>query len=406
MPYARFALLALIVGAPQAWPQVQFQPYSKTAALHSAAEVLESAMKALDGVRSMEYEVRMLPSPQEAPSGPDFSGRTAIIGTPGSPIRYRARFQADDPTKVVLSVSNGDVVRISAGGQLQEYPTRTMEDTASAAALPTLQLFDAARYREALAARNAVYAGQDDIEGDLCYVVAVSAPFKDEIGSDTFFYWISARTGLPRARQTFRIMHGVTMTTRRWMVSNIRLNPEIPDDAFRYRPTPDDSTTDAPERISLPEALSTATLAGEHLPDLEARDADYQPVSIAHAAAGKATIVTLWATWCGPCIAEFPVFQRLVDRYTGKLQVIALTVNDSRLAALDFIKKHPKYRFTYLTDPNLEDRRSKIAQFFVGEGVPRNVFVGKDGKIADYVMGSYAGREDELLKKVDLWLKP
>lgn len=45
-----------------------------------------------------------------------------------------------------------------------------MEDDASTAALPTLQLFDAARYRQALASENAVYAGEDDIEGDLCYV--------------------------------------------------------------------------------------------------------------------------------------------------------------------------------------------------------------------------------------------
>ena len=87
------------------------------------------------------------------------------------------------------------------------------------------------------------------------------------------------------------------------------------------------------------------------------------------------------------------------------MQVIALLVNDSRLASLNFIKKHPEYRFTYLTDPNLEDSHSKIAQFFVGEGVPRNVFVGPDGMIAEYVHGSYAGREDQLLKKVDQWLK-
>jgi hypothetical protein len=40
-----------------------------------------------------------------------------------------------------------------------------------------------------------------------------------------------------------------------------------------------------------------------------------------------------------------------------------------------------------------------------GEGIPRNAFVSADGKIADYVLGSYAGKEEELLKKVDQWLK-
>jgi thiol-disulfide isomerase/thioredoxin/outer membrane lipoprotein-sorting protein len=410
MSYARSTLLALIVSAPHAWAQVQFNPYSKTAPLHSAAEVLEKAIQALDGVKSMEYEVRILPASPNTSTDPMFAsmyaGRTTVLGTVGAPIRYRARFQSDEPHAVVLAVSNGDVVRISSDGELREFPTRTMEDNASAAALPTLQLFDAARYRQALAAKNAIYAGQDDIEGDLCYVVVLSAPFNDEIGSDTFYYWISARTGLPRSRQSFRIGHGKTAITHRWIVSNIRLNPEITDDTFRYRPTLADSTPAAPPaRVGLPDPISAIALAGERIPDLEARGRDYEPVSLANAVAGKATIVTLWATWCGPCVAEMPAFQKLMDRYPGKLQVIALLVNDSLLASLNFIKKHPEYRFTYLTDPNLEDSHSKIAQFFVGEGVPRNVFVGPDGKIADYVLGTYASREDQLLKKVDQWLK-
>jgi thiol-disulfide isomerase/thioredoxin/outer membrane lipoprotein-sorting protein len=407
MPSTRFAALALMASAPLAWPQVQFQPYSTNAPLHTAAEVLESAIHALENVKSMRYEVRILPASGTTSSAILPAGRTTVIGTVGSPIQYRAQFRADDPPTAVLAVSNGDVVRVSDGGELREFPTRTMEDNASSAALPTLQLFDAERYRKALASKNAVYAGQDDIEGDLCYVVAVSTLLKEEIGSDNFYYWISARTGLPRSRQTFRILHGKTMTTYRWIVSDIVLNPEIPADTFRYRPTEADSSpAPAPSRISLPDALSTTALVGLPLPDdLEGRDRDYKSVSLATAVRGKATIITLWATWCGPCVAEMPVLQKLTDRYPGKLQVIALTVDDSRLATLDFIKKHPEYRFTYLTDPNLQETHSKVARFFLGEGVPRNAFVGGDGKIADYVLGSYAGREEELLNKVEKWLK-
>ena len=408
MCYIRLAVLVVLLCAPAAWPQSQFSPYSKEAPLHSAAEVLQLAIHALDGVKSMQYEVRMLAGPGYPSTDPAYTGRTTVIGTVGSPIRYRAETRSDRPPAVVLAVSNGDVVRFSEGGQVRQEATRTMEDSASAAALPTLQLFDASRYRQALEARNAIYAGQDDVEGDLCYVVAVSALMKDEVGSDTFYYWISAKTGLPRSRQSFRILNGRTLLTGRWIVSEIRLNPEIPNDLFRYRPTAADSTPASPAatQVSLADAVSSTALAGRPIPDLEARDPDYRPVSLAQAVAGKRTIVTLWATWCGPCVAEFPVFQKLLNRFPGRLQVIALTVNDSRLAALNFIRKHPEYGFTYLTDPHLEDRHSPIAEFFVGEGVPRNVFVGPDGKITDYVLGSYANREEELTGKIEDWLKP
>jgi thiol-disulfide isomerase/thioredoxin len=387
--------------------------------LHSADEILQSAIQALSGVKTVEYEVRALPAgpgsdapPQQAKSGlagdadTVLTGRTTVIGTVGNPIRYRARFQAENTPAVELAVSDGEKVRISSGGQLREYPTRVMEDNASMHALPTLPLFDPETYRKALAGKNALYAGQDDIEGDLCNVIAVSARFNDDVGSDTNYYWISTRTGLPKSRQTYRILHGKTLLTYRWIVSNLRINPETPPETFLYHPVIGDSTiASAPAQVSLTEAKPDASLAGRSVPDLEVRDVDYKPLSLARLVKGKATILTLWATWCGPCVAELPTFQKLAERYPDKLQVIALTVDDSRLAALNFIKKHPDYKFIFLTDPHLQEPSSRISQFFAGEGVPRNAFVDPQGRIVDYQVGPYVGKEDEVIRKVDRWIK-
>ena len=52
---------------------------------------------------------------------------------------------------------------------------------------------------------------------------------------------------------------------------------------------------------------------------------------------GKVIVVNFWATWCPPCIAEMPSFQKLYDNYESKV-VFLFVANDEPKKVENFIK--------------------------------------------------------------------
>jgi thiol-disulfide isomerase/thioredoxin len=43
---------------------------------------------------------------------------------------------------------------------------------------------------------------------------------------------------------------------------------------------------------------------------------------------GQVVVLDFWATHCAPCKKSFPQYQALVDKYAGKLSVIAVSLDD------------------------------------------------------------------------------
>lgn len=63
----------------------------------------------------------------------------------------------------------------------------------------------------------------------------------------------------------------------------------------------------------------------------------------------KAVLINVWATWCAPCIKEFPEIVKLQRNYPDKLKVIFVSADfpGQRDAALEFLKEQKVDWTTY-----------------------------------------------------------
>ena len=90
---------------------------------------------------------------------------------------------------------------------------------------------------------------------------------------------------------------------------------------------------------------------------------------------GYPVVVNGWATWCGPCKLEFPIFQQVSTKLGKRVAFLGLNVADNRADAEEFLRERP------VPYPSLEDGDARIAQDLgVGQRLPITVFYDRDGK--------------------------
>lgn len=365
----------------------------------SPADVLRSLLKAVEHIESVEYEVRREHSTTD---GKKYKARTRVLAT-RSPFQFSARLQAEDAPVIQMAVSDGKATRASIGGKTSEAPfvfssqgrQVILNDANEDVAATWRLLLDQLHINKAIESRSILFVSQDEIEGDLCNVVLYSRPLTGEAGGTTEYYWVSAKTGLPRAVQRWTLQKGRTRLGPQYIISNIKLNPDIPAETFSYRPTASDSFK-GPE-LKPPAQPAGESLIGAELADMEVMDLQTKPVKLS-SFRGQPTLLTFWAPWCTPCIEEFPVLEKLQERYKGRLQVVAIAVQDTRLNVLEFIKKNPRYRFIFLSDPEISEAESRLSQYFGIKEIPVSVFVDGQSRVLDHWSG-FSG-EERLVKRI------
>jgi cytochrome c biogenesis protein CcmG, thiol:disulfide interchange protein DsbE len=139
-----------------------------------------------------------------------------------------------------------------------------------------------------------------------------------------------------------------------------------------------------PEPLTPPSSISTAAKAyppGTPAPALRLRGLDGRPVDLA-ALRGRPVVVNFWATWCEPCVREFPLLRQAATTHRpDRLAVVGVLTNDRPAAARAFVRRH------HATWPVGVDPNATTAGRWGAVGLPHTYFVRPDGTLASHQLG-------------------
>jgi len=128
---------------------------------------------------------------------------------------------------------------------------------------------------------------------------------------------------------------------------------------------------------------------GDPAPAFVLADLDGNPVSLEDLH-GRPVIVNFWASWCGPCVEEFPLLAEAAAAHERDgLVVVGIVFRDRSEAARDFLSRMGA------TWPAAMDPGESVATRFGIVWPPDSFFVDRDGVVVSRQIGQLSAADLE-----------
>jgi len=113
---------------------------------------------------------------------------------------------------------------------------------------------------------------------------------------------------------------------------------------------------------------------------------------------GKTVVLNFWHTSCVPCIAEMPLLNKLVQKYSNENVVFISATPNTETELKEFLKKK---KFEYTQVPGV-DTKTIFSPF---PGWPIHIVLNRDGVIQFFALGKQNNIEEKLTESLDKSLK-
>ncbi len=147
--------------------------------------------------------------------------------------------------------------------------------------------------------------------------------------------------------------------------------------------------------VVLGRPATSPTAIGAPAPGFSLVSLDGEPISL-EALRGRPVVVNFFASWCVPCIEEFPLLREAAERHADDdLAIVGIVYDDGPETAREFMGRHGA------TWPAAMDPDARVAQAYAVHGPPETYFIARDGTIAARQIGQFTERSlDEKLAAI------
>jgi thiol-disulfide isomerase/thioredoxin len=105
---------------------------------------------------------------------------------------------------------------------------------------------------------------------------------------------------------------------------------------------------------------------------------------------GKAVVLNFWATWCEPCKIEMPWFTEFQKKYGPQgMEILGVAQDDAGKEAIMKFARETGVNYPVLQGTNA------VGATYGAQFLPTTIYIGRDGKMLDKVVGLRSKSEIE-----------